>query len=124
VLLAADPAPSTPPVLVLFVTEEDTTPKDAAWTAFGIVVDSLAGPGTFDPDALEVTSEEEATIASGDAATDMELKGDLMGFPVKALATIAQKGDLTALACVVTVDIMAPYKKDQFGEVTHTLFIK
>jgi len=124
VLYVADPAPSTPPIILIYVTDEDTTVKDAAYTAFGIVVDSLAGPGTFDPEALKVTSEAEVTIASGEAATDLELKGDLMGFPVKAIATITKAGDTTILACIVTVDIMAPYKKDEFMKITHSLFIK
>lgn len=124
ILLAADPAPSTPPVIVIYKGEAGASPKDVAYAGFEIVIDALAGPGTFDPANLDVIGETESTIASGEAATDMELKGDLMGFPVKAYATIADAGDASYMVLVVTVDIMAPYKKDQFQTICNSLFLK
>jgi hypothetical protein len=115
VLYGVDPAPSTPPVFLLVKVPGAGSIGEAVVSATCTFVDAMTGPGSCDPATIEILSEE------GD---DAEIKGDLMGFPIKAIGTVKKKGDDSYVAIVATVDIMAPYKKDQFAEVTHSLTLK
>jgi hypothetical protein len=55
---------------------------------------------------------------------EFETQGDVLGFALKGYNAVAVKGDTYIVIGVNTVDIMAPYKKDQFAEVCRSLTFK
>jgi hypothetical protein len=123
ILIAVDPAPSTPPVFTVGV-KKAANEEAAAVACLKAVVEGLAGPGSYKEGSVKTLSTADGKTADGTASKEFEMQGDLMGFPVKLFTAVAKKGDAYICVAVTTVDIMAPYNKAQFAEVCRSLFIK
>ncbi|MBM3173335.1 MAG: hypothetical protein FJZ85_06480 [Chloroflexi bacterium] len=123
VLWFSDPAPSTPPFFTIVATKA-ADHQAALFTATKIAVESAGGPGSYKEGSVKVLTTTDAKTADGTAMKEFETQGDVLGFALKGYNAVALKGDTYIVIAVNTVDIMSPYKKDQFAEVVRTLTFK
>ncbi|MBM3176022.1 MAG: hypothetical protein FJZ93_09970 [Chloroflexi bacterium] len=120
VLLAVNPAPFSAPVLIIAASGEVETRK-AVMASLEAFIDGNLGRGSFRSSRVGFLSESACKTADGTPAEDVEFGAEYGNYPVKGLATVARKSDLSIVVIVATVEVMSPYNRAEYSKIAHSL---